>query len=100
MGTTRDQAETITAALLDGANIARVLEVEVLEHDGGLVVCARVDLPSEASMREVSTILYQARRRVEQALPEARAVYLEPEVWVDPDAAQPTTSTVVMLGLD
>lgn len=100
MGRTRDLIVKVNSALLEGAGIARVIEVEVLELDGDLTVCARVDLPAEASMREVSAILYQAKRRVEAALPEVRTVYLEPDVWVDPDAALPTTSAVVMLGLD
>ncbi|MFC7766841.1 hypothetical protein [Leucobacter soli] len=51
-------------------------------------------------MKEVSTILAQAKRRVQTALPAARIVYIEPDVWVDPDAVPPTTSSIVMLGLD
>ncbi|MBL5974964.1 MAG: hypothetical protein D3X82_14675 [Candidatus Leucobacter sulfamidivorax] len=101
MAESTDDATTIEAALLEGANIAHVIELELMnEEDGGLIVCARVDIPAERTMREVSTILYQAKRRVTEAVPAAHTVYLEPDVWVDPDTAQPTTSAVVMLGLD
>lgn len=96
-----DEATMIETALLEGSNIVRVIELEVMsEENGDLIVCARVDIPAERTMREVSTILYQAKRRIGEAVPAARTVYLEPDVWVDPDTAQPTTSSVVMLGLD
>jgi len=94
------QIDTITQALLESANITRVIELDVVDRAGALLVCARLDLPADIGMREVSAILFQARRRVETALPEVASVYLEPEVWVDPAAAAPTTSSVVMLGLD
>ncbi len=100
MGADTEQAEQVTGALLDSANITKVIELEIVDRAGGLLVCARLDLPPEVTMREVSAILFQARRRVETAVPEVAAVYLEPDVWVDPTAAAPTTSSVVMLGLD
>lgn len=96
-----DIAADIKAALLDGAGVARVIEIELLDLENDeLLVCGKVDVAAESTMREVSTILYQAKRRVREAVPAAQTIYLEPDVWVDPDAVQPTTSAVVMLGLD
>lgn len=101
MGTNTDTAAAVEAALLDGANIARVIDLKLVDQgEGGLLVCAKVDVPAERSMREVSAILYQAKRRVTAAVPAVQELYLEPDVWVDPNTAQPSTSTVVMLGLD
>lgn len=101
MGAQNDISATIESALLQGAGIARVIKIELLDlEDEELLVCAKVDIAPDSTMREVSTILYQAKRRVREALPAAQSIYLEPDVWVDPNAVQPTTSSVVMLGLD
>lgn len=100
MSATGETAANIEAALLEGASIRRVIELHLGKASGDLVVGAKVDLDAEMPMREVSVILHQAKRRVREAVPEAKIVYLEPDVWVDPEAAQPTTSSVVMLGID
>lgn len=100
MTSTGEKAARIEAALLDGASIRRVIELQLGTAGSDLVIGAKVDLDAELTMREVSVVLHQAKRRVREALPEAKIVYLEPDVWVDPEAAQPTTSSIVMLGLD
>lgn len=100
MTSTTENAASIEAALLEGASINRVIELKLGSAGAELVVGAKVDLEPELTMREVSVILLQAKRRVQRAVPEATIVYLEPDVWVDPEAAQPTTSSIVMLGLD
>lgn len=100
MTSTSENAASIEAALLEGASINRVIELKLGNAGSELVVGAKLDLEPELTMREVSVILLQAKRRVQRAVPEATIVYLEPDVWVDPEAAQPTTSSIVMLGLD
>lgn len=100
MSTTSETAATIEAALLDGPNISRIIELKLGTAGSDLVVGAKVDLDPSLTMREVSVILLRAKRRVQRAVPEATIVFLEPDVWVDPNAAQPTTSSIVMLGLD
>ncbi len=100
MSATSENVAKIEASLLEGASIRRVIELQVASAGADLVVGAKVDLDAELTMKEVSTILLQAKRRVQKALPEATIVYLEPDVWIDPEVEQPTTSAIVMLGLD
>lgn len=100
MSATGEKAATIEEALLEGASIRRVIDLKLGRAGDDLVVGAKVDLDADLTMREVSVILHKARRRVQAALPEAKVVFVEPDVWVDPEAAQPTTSSIVMLGLD
>jgi divalent metal cation (Fe/Co/Zn/Cd) transporter len=90
----------IEASLLEGASIRRVIGLQVATAGNDLVVGAKVDIDSELTMKEVSVIIAQAKRRVQQAVPEAKVIYIEPDVWIDPDATPPTTSAIVMLGLD
>jgi len=100
MSATSEIAATIEEALLDGPNVARVIDLKLGTSGADLVVGAKIDLDEALTMKEVSAILLRAKRRVQRAVPEAKIVFLEPDVWLDPNAAQPTTSSVVMLGLD
>ena len=100
MTATGENVANIEAALLEGASIRKVIELQLGTAGGDLVVGAKVDLDPELSMREVSVVLHQARRRVQKSVPGAKIVYIGPDVWVDPEAAQPTTSSIGMLGLD
>ncbi len=100
MSATSETAATIEEALLKGPSIVRVIELKLGNSGADLVVGAKVDLDDALTMKEVSAILLRAKRRVQKAVPEAKIVFIEPDVWVDPDAVQPTTSSIVMLGLD
>ncbi|RGE15836.1 hypothetical protein [Leucobacter sp. wl10] len=90
----------IEKALLDGAMISRVISLDLGDVDGELLVAAKVDLDADLTMREVSFVLHQAKRRVQNAVPEAETIYLEPDVYVDPNAATPSTSSIVTLSYD
>lgn len=92
--------EQLTAVLLEGASIKRVIDLKVLGTGADLVVGAKVDLSPEHTMKEVSVILHQAKRRVRSVVPDAKAVFIEPDVWVDPNVEHPTTSAVVTLSYD
>lgn len=100
MGATEQVIAKIEARLLEGASVRRVIDLTMATADEGVVVSARIDLAADLTMREVSVILHQAKRRVRSVVPEAAAVYVEPDVWVDPEAVQPTTSAVVTLSYD
>ena len=95
-----EHAANIEASLLEGASIRRVIDLKVANAGDDLVVGAKVDLDADLTMREVSVILHQAKRRVREAVPEAKLIYIEPDVWIDPNAEQPTTSAIVTLSYD
>lgn len=100
MGAPAELTARVEASLLEGTSIRRVIEVRATGSGNDLVIGAKIDLAPELTMSEVSVILLQAKRRVVAAAPEANGVFLEPDVWVDPNAAQPPTSAVVTLSYD
>ncbi len=100
MTASSEDVANIEASLLEGASIRRVIGLQVAHAGETLVVGAKVDIDAELTMKEVSVILAQAKRRVQTAVPEAKVIYIEPDVWIDPDVTPPTTSAIVMLGLD
>jgi len=100
MAVSNEDVAKIEETLLEGASIRRVIDLKVANAGEDLVVGAKVDLEAELTMREVSVILHQAKRRVKAAVPEVKLIFLEPDVWVDPETEAPTTSAIVVLGLD
>ncbi len=100
MSANSETVAKIEASLLEGASIRRVIGLQVAHAGDDLVVGAKVDIDAELTMKEVSVILHQAKRRVQEAVPEAKVIYVEPDVWVDPETEMPTTSAIVVLGID
>ncbi|MFV0433475.1 MAG: hypothetical protein ACK5LO_05810 [Leucobacter sp.] len=99
MTTSGEKQATIEEALLGSPKISRVIRLELGESEGRLMVVAKVDLDPDLTMREISAVLLHAKRNVQASLPEAEIVYLEPDVYFDPNAA-PSTSSIVTLSYD
>lgn len=100
MSAQHEHTAEITAALLESTHVRRVLDLDVQGADDALFVGAKIDIDPDATMREVSVILYQAKRRVLAAFPAIEAIYIEPDVYLDPNAKTPSTSSIVMLSED
>lgn len=100
MGANSEIVAQIELALLDGASIRRVIDLKIANAGEDLVAGAKVDLDADLTMKEVSVVLHQAKRRVRAAVPEVKVMYIEPDVWLDPNAVQPTTSAIVTLSYD
>lgn len=100
-GANEEDVARIEAALLAGPEIERIIHMKTLYvGPDEFMVGAKVSLAAERTMKEVSVIVNLAERRVREAVPAARIIYIEPDVWIDPHAASPTTSSVVMLSSD
>lgn len=87
----------IRAAILEAKEIRRIIDLRVLTQGDELVVGARIDIAPDTTMNEVSVIVHLAERRIRETSPEADAIFLTPDVYLDPDAATPTTSAIVTL---
>ncbi len=100
-GASDEDVASIEAALLASSDIERIIHMKTLYvGPDEFMVGAKVSLAAERTMKEVSVIVNLAERRVREAVPAARIIYIEPDVWIDPNATQPTTSSVVMLSSD
>ncbi|MBL3685807.1 hypothetical protein D3248_02395 [Leucobacter zeae] len=100
MTATSEHRTRIEEALLQSERISRVISLHVVDTDGELLIAGKIDLDPELTTREISFLLHQAKRRVREAVPEAETIYLEPDVYLDPNAATPSTSTIVTLSYD
>lgn len=91
----------IEEALLASSDVDRIIHMKTLYvGPDEFMIGAKVSLAPDRTMKEVSVIVNLAERRVREAVPAARIIYIEPDVWIDPNATQPTTSSVVMLSSD
>ena len=59
MGASGEVIATIEAALLEGASVKRVIDIKVANAGEDLVVGAKVDLPAELTMKEVSVVYHK-----------------------------------------
>lgn len=100
-GANEEDVAKIEAALLDCKEIDRVVHMKTLYlGPDSIMVGAKISLPATMAMAEVSVIVNLAERRVREIVPRAKVIYLEPDVWIDPNAPAPTTSSIVMLSAD
>lgn len=100
-GATAEDVQKIQLALGDAKEINRIIHMKTLYlGPDELMVGAKVSLPASTTMGEVSVIINMAERRIRAAVPAAHVIYIEPDVWLDPDLPTPTTSSIVMLSSD
>jgi cation diffusion facilitator family transporter len=86
---TREHVDQIASAILAGPGIERIIHMRTL-HLGPeeLLVAVKVGVPRAASARDVATAIDAAEARVRAAVPIARVIYVEPDLYREP--AQPT----------
>ncbi|TDP90762.1 cation diffusion facilitator family transporter [Leucobacter luti] len=100
-GASDEDVAKIEAALLKSQDVDRIIHMKTLYvGPDEFMVGAKISLAPERTMNEVSMIINLAERRVREAVPAARIIYIEPDVYLDPNIAQPTTSSIVMLSSD
>lgn len=100
-GADPEDVRKIHVALLESADIDRIIHMKTLYlGPDEFMVGVKVSLQPSRTMNEVSYIINLAEKRVRAAVPAARVIYIEPDVWVDPHARHPTTGSIVMLSSD
>ncbi|MBP1326899.1 cation diffusion facilitator family transporter [Leucobacter exalbidus] len=100
-GASVEDAAKIEAALLHSKDVRRVIHMKTLYvNPDEFMVGAKVDIAPSATMHEVSVIINLAERRVREAVPAASVIYIEPDIYLDPNADTPSTSSIVMLSSD
>ncbi|WP_330330750.1 cation diffusion facilitator family transporter [Streptomyces sp. NBC_00536] len=88
-----DEVEAIKAALVDGDTVTRVIHMRTL-HLGPeeLLVAAKIAVQHDDTATEVANAINAAEARIREAVPIARVIYLEPDIYHPEAAAQGTPS--------
>ncbi len=83
------QARAIAAALV-GEGVESVIHQRTV-HLGPdeLLVAAKIAVPAAVTAAQVAQAIDAAERRVRQAVPIARLIYLEPDIYLEPESPEP-----------
>ena len=100
-GASDADAEAIERAVLAGDEVERIIHMKTLYlGPDELMVAAKLALPGEQRLADVAAAINTVERRIRDAVPAARVIYIEPDVWVDPNEKHPATDTIILKGLD
>ncbi|MFE5670046.1 cation diffusion facilitator family transporter [Agromyces sp. NPDC056523] len=91
----------IEKAILSGPEAERIIHMKTLYlGPDELLVAAKLGFRPHESLAEVSTAINVIEQRVREAVPSARVIYLEPDIYVDPNEHAPPTDAIVIKGLE
>ncbi|TFD74510.1 cation diffusion facilitator family transporter [Cryobacterium sp. Sr8] len=94
-------AAAIKSAILAGPETRRIIHMKTLYlGPDELLVAAKLSFDAGGRFSEVAGAINTVEARIRQAVPVARAIYLEPDVYVDPNLANPPTDAIVIKGLE
>ncbi|SPF03975.1 cation diffusion facilitator family transporter [Streptomyces sp. MA5143a] len=84
-----EDVEKIAAAVVDGDTVTRVIHMRTL-HLGPeeLLVAAKIAVQHDDTAAEVANAINAAEARIREAVPIARVIYLEPDIYSEAEAAK------------
>ncbi|MFF8032283.1 MULTISPECIES: cation diffusion facilitator family transporter [unclassified Streptomyces] len=84
-----EETRKIETALVDGATVTRIIHMRTL-HIGPeeLLVAAKIAVRHEDTAREIASAIDAAESRIREAVPIARVIYLEPDVYSETEAVR------------
>ncbi|MEO6826005.1 MAG: cation diffusion facilitator family transporter [Microbacteriaceae bacterium] len=98
-GASNEDRLAIEAAIRSGGETERIIHVKTLYlGPDELMVAAKLAVSGQNRLVDVATAINSIEARVREAVPAARVIYIEPDVWVDPNAIDPPTDTIVIRG--
>ncbi|WP_432154407.1 cation diffusion facilitator family transporter [Streptomyces tricolor] len=84
-----EEVKKIEDAIVDGDTVTRIIHMRTL-HLGPeeLLVAAKIAVPHEDTAAEVASAIDAAEARIRGAVPIARVIYLEPDIYSEAEAAK------------
>lgn len=100
-GASDEDLKKIETALVDVQNIERIIHMKTLYlGPDEFMIGAKVGVPGNMTVRELAVVVDAAERRIRAAVPAARIIYIEPDVYIDPNSSKPPTEAVVLRSSD
>ena len=96
-GTT--DAAAIERAILSGPETQKIIHLKTLYlGPDELLVAAKIAFDADNRFADVAAGIDTVEARIREAVPSARVIYLEPDLYVDPNRRQPPTDAIVIKG--
>ena len=100
-GASRRDLDAIEAAILDGPETKRIIHLKTLYlGPDEILVGAKIAFDCEHRFADIAADINAVETRIRSAVPLARTIYLEPDIFFDPNLANPPTDTFVIKGLE
>lgn len=100
-GANLSDVDAIEQAILAGAETKRIIHLKTLYlGPDELMVAAKLAFDGTSRFTDVASSINQVEARIRAAVPLARVIYIEPDIYVDPAAAAPPTDAIVIKGLE
>lgn len=98
-GAGRTDAAKIERAILSGPETRRIIHLKTLYlGPDELLVAAKVAFDAETRFSDVAAGIDAVEARIREAVPIARTIYLEPDVFIDPSHRELPTDAIVIKG--
>jgi divalent metal cation (Fe/Co/Zn/Cd) transporter len=101
-GASEHDLTAISAAILDGPETKRIIHMKTLYlGPDEMLIAAKLAFDSSSRFADVAANINAVETRIRSAVPRVRTVvYLEPDVYVDPNEVHPPTDAIVIKGLE
>lgn len=99
-GASEEDDKRILTALNDSEDVEAVIHMKTLYlGPDELLVGAKIAFPPRATLDDVARTIDDLERQVREAVPVARVIYIEPDIYIDrPDTAPSTDHIVIQSG--
>lgn len=98
-GATEADHNSIVAAVTAGSDVERLIHLKTLYlGPDELLVAAKITLPATATLTDVAATINRVEARIREAVPIARVIYLEPDIYVPPAVDPLPTDAIVIKG--
>jgi len=100
-GASADDTAKIRAAISAQPDVEAIIHMKTLYlGPDELLVAAKLAFARAQKLSDVATSIDAVEAAIRAAVPSARVIYLEPDVYGGPNAANPATDAIVIKGID
>ena len=100
-GANDDDVEKIEQAIMAGPEAERIIHMKTLYlGPDELLVAAKLGFTADQKILEIAAATNVIEQRIRAAVPSARVIYIEPDVYVEPNLSAPPTDAIVIKGLE
>jgi len=100
-GANDDDIEKIEQAIVAGPEAERIIHMKTLYlGPEELLVAAKLGFTADQKILEIAAATNVIEQRIRAAVPSARVIYIEPDVYVEPNQSAPPTDAIVIKGLE
>ncbi len=100
-GASDEDVARIESALQSAEGVERIIHMKTLYlGPDEFMIGAKIAVPARVTMGELAHMIDRAEERIRSAVPAARVIYLEPDVYRAPQEPAPATEAIVLRSSD